>query len=388
MVFLKASLRFGMALMLLACQPEQVAMRSEDSALILPTTVDFDGDGRTDMLTGDLHQPQGYVKARAVMGDGRTLLLPLGTAGVPAVHSVLVADAGGPLPVVVTTRETGGSIGSLVEAFAYDARTRSFQRLAWDGLPTELVSVGLHPSFEGPTQTVVIPYRMHDPVRHTLLKKYRYHDGQMDLVQIAYGPAAQDLPYPAEDWAVLIAAFNTIGLRLPAETQRYFAVDRTGEAFYAKWQRTIPEGMTFYLDRKYETGLSSGTFSIWGNTVSPSGKRLNRAVGLQGVVSFTTLSDRKVISAIDVREVPLRVVTPEQVMEIVRNLPEAKDLVEIPPPVFLEGQWQVNILINSTTTVIFVDARTGQVNKREPDDLEGPWAGVALAGPVKGGSPV
>jgi hypothetical protein len=303
------------------------------------------------------------LKASLGFGIALMALLPLGTAGVPPVHHVLVADAGGPLPVVVTTRETGGSIGSLVEATIYDPKSRSFKRLTWGGQPTELVSIGLHPSFEALTQTVVIPYQMHDPVRHALLKKYRYRDGQMELVQTDYGPAARELPYPAEDWAVLIAALNTAGLRLPAETPRYFASTLAGEAFLEQWQHTIPEGMTFYLAREHETGRSSGTFFVWGNTVSPSGKHLNRAVGLQGVVSFTRLGDRKVISGIDVREVPLRVETPEQVVEMVRSWPEAKNLREVPPPVFLDGRWQVNLTFDSMTTVIFVDARTGQVRR-------------------------
>lgn len=246
----------------------------------------------------------------------------------------------------------------------YDPKAHIFKKLEWNGQPAELVSIGLSPSYDPAGETVVIPYRMHDPVRHTLLKIYQYRLGQMEKVEIAYGPAVKDLLYPADDWAVLVAALNTLGLRLPEEVPRYFAAHETGEALYREWHKRIPEGMTFYLDQKYHEGLRNGMFFVWGNTVSPDGKHLKRAVGLEGTVSFTLHGNRKVMSEIEVREVPLLVQTPEQAIAIVRGLPEATGLAVFPPPVFHEGRWQVNIPMNASTTVSYmVDARPARVEQ-------------------------
>lgn len=97
---------------------------------------DIDGDGRLDRLVG---QPAGYchyTALQAVLADGRAIPLPFLSDGFPAVEHVQVINMPG--AVVVTTRETGGSVGSLVEAFTYDPKRQSMVRLNWNDEPSPL----------------------------------------------------------------------------------------------------------------------------------------------------------------------------------------------------------------------------------------------------------
>lgn len=261
---------------------------------------DIDGDGRLDRLVG---QPAGYCRytaLQAVLADGRAIPLPLLPGGVPAVEHLQIINM--PSAVVVTTRETGGSIGSLVEAFAYDPKRQSIVRLNWNDQPSELTTEGRTLFDYELGAAVVVPRDIKDEVHHLLYSAYRYKEGRLERVRTWYGPHDAQLPYPTERWSILTAMLNAIGLRQPEEFRRYFADQRLASRLYQGWIERIPEGMTFYLDERYHAGVDD-RFIIWGNDVSPDGRKLGRKLKLQGVGAFANLDGREVLTRLWLREI-------------------------------------------------------------------------------------
>lgn len=272
---------------------------AQSPSLTTLEVIDLDGDGRLDRLVGEPIGYRRYRNLQAVLADGRTLTLPFLPGGIPDVEHLRIINMPG--AVIVTTRETGGSVGSLVEAFACDPSSRQMVRLNWNDQPSELTTEG-ETLWDPDLNAAVVPRHIHDEVRHLLFSAYRYRQGRLERVKTWYGAHGAQIPYPRERWAVITAMLNAIGLRQAEEFRRYFADQRLASRLYQGWVDRIPEGMTFYLDERYQAGVDD-RFILWGNEYSSDGRKFDRKLKLQGVGAFAYLEGREVLTRLWLREI-------------------------------------------------------------------------------------